>query len=353
MFGPWMTAVADRDIEEAVTKASPLWHEEDSRGEKAERDFDSPTERVGRTEIVRYSTGCVDGTDTSFGKQGKVGEESHPLTPPSPMKCDKGLVGEETDGMILGGKEVVGSLAGISCGSSPNISAVAEGGNREHMDCEREVRSPCGKGKHSVSKEDPTLLQEAQPGGTTEPGIGPRGMMGGQEFGLRKQLEERPTTLSDTQALVIAKPLDQSLCDASLCSVTRPSALAVGPKLEAQLSPFSDMARKLGDVSLKRMAEEPDSPEPRKKRRLFPEDFQGEANTPGSISTKKGNVRRVKKELRGRGRKKVSGDLECLGVEIDFPVEWTTRSEGQRVAEEQGVTQGVLGGCTATATKDQ
>lgn len=121
-----------------------------------------------------------------------------------------------------------------------------------------------------------------------------------------------------------------------------------------QLSPISAMSNRMGEVTLKRTASEPDSPKPAKKRCLFVEEEQVEPieeSVSGLVGRK--SVKEVKKSMRGKARKKHRELLPVsLAAEIDFPQEWVVAGsqEAKGMAETQDAER--LSGCPPTATKE-
>lgn len=121
------------------------------------------------------------------------------------------------------------------------------------------------------------------------------------------------------------------------------------------LSPISEMAQRIGGVTLKRQATDPASPTQPKKRRLF-EEGSSDLNqmTPSKSTSTKKSVRKTKRDIRGQmGPRR---EVVCTSpdqVEIDFPSEWLTPSEQNRHSSGHATENGGFGGCPPTATNDQ
>lgn len=121
----------------------------------------------------------------------------------------------------------------------------------------------------------------------------------------------------------------------------------------AQLSPISAMVQRIGGVTLKRAATDPSSPEPIKRRRLFGEGSPIPTEE-GSLPRGKKSVRNTKKDLRRNNRGGRTRNVDQPRVEeVDFPIEWTLKIEGQKAGEDDPMVKAVSGGCTATATEEK
>lgn len=122
----------------------------------------------------------------------------------------------------------------------------------------------------------------------------------------------------------------------------------------AQLSPISEMYKRMDGVSLKRQADEPTSPGILNKRSLFCEEGEAPAVSPRprDVSRLK-NVRKVKKEIRGQVSRAEEGTRVGPEVgEIDFPVEWMVPSGLDGKDEVCATRSEGSGGCPTTATKE-
>lgn len=119
---------------------------------------------------------------------------------------------------------------------------------------------------------------------------------------------------------------------------------------KAQLSPVSEVAKRMVGCSLKRVAEDPESPGPVKKRKLFPEETpppQGGMKLKGQ----KRNVHKVKKEIRVKAKQVgTPQDAHHVG-EIDFPAAWLGKMEGKEESEIGKDRVDGSGGCPSTATR--
>lgn len=159
-----------------------------------------------------------------------------------------------------------------------------------------------------------------------------------------------PQGLTTRKHLNRSPKLSNSTADPTPRPGRTPQGKEHGPRV--QVSPISDMANRMGEVTLKRNATEPDSPKPAKKRCLFTGEVGVEGGEAGmSVSARKKSVKEVKRTMRGKARKK-GGELQPvnLAAEIDFPKEWLASGSQRDKGDVASQEADRLSGCPTTAT---
>lgn len=132
------------------------------------------------------------------------------------------------------------------------------------------------------------------------------------------------------------------------------SPLMKAPPQLLPLSPISEVAKRMTGVSLKRQADDPESPSKQKRRRLFnePSEERQEIKLPKATPRKK-NIRKVKKEIREKRSSEVSrGVVSKVTEEIDFPAEWKILHGSETAEQGPTLVNEGSGGCPPTATPE-
>lgn len=273
-------------------KCSQTWCEEDCRCLVTEREGHSPSARGRNRETFKYHREQNDVTGLVH-MEAEVGRKKGILSDPSPPRCDSssplGLTKDVEDHVTL----------------------------REHLDIPTE-KGPSTGAKAQLCNTNLSPMKEDQPS--------------------CHELEEilgqsaRPGEVQRTGADLIGNSC-------------KPNAALV------QLSPVSEVAKRMVGCSLKRVADEPVSPGPVKKRRLFLEDpLSHQARV--QLRGQKRNVRKVKKELRNQSIQKVASPSVPPTCEIDFPTEWLSKVEGKEGDKGGEIVEDGSGRCPSTATND-
>lgn len=315
LFGAWLVANAEKDIDEAMEKFDMSWEEEDSREWKEARERASPqSERGSNRDMTMTPSEVAEGIESPMLQHIPISTDAIHLPALSPMKCDR------VDSPMR--QDNVGSLViqtALTIGS-------------QHQQDPRNVVGP-GQGLEG----NPPLS------GPTSTRV----------LGLGSKTSNEPSKEVHSSETLVAERFGPRCEDPQGDVGQKPTGMGPislhGPLV--QLSPVSAVAQRIGDVTLKRAAEEPESPEPIKKRRLFVE-VPNNCERSSSPVTGSKSVKDLKKGIRRRSKTKPIGAPPLIG-EVDFPCEWKIRREVGGAEKDEG-SRGksvVSSGCTTIATK--